>query len=138
MKPRAHSFKAALRLFIAAGWIFMGLYSKVLDMMPRHRLIVARIIGDESARTVIVIIGVIEIAIALWVLSKLKPVLCAIVQTAALVTMNVFELLYAPDLLLLGPANVVVTALCLSAIWFFSIGPDATNGGQPQRLGDRI
>lgn len=57
-------FNTLLRFAIASVWLFMGLFSKVLDMVPRHRMIVGRILGDDAAYAVTALIGVLEILIA--------------------------------------------------------------------------
>jgi len=125
-------FQTLLRYTIASVWIFMGLFSKVLDMVPRHRMIVGRVLGDDVAYAVTALIGALEILIAIWVASGIKPRWCALAQTAALVFMNAFELTLAPDLLLLGRAHVVATLFCLAAIWYAAIAGDTrerTNAG---------
>jgi len=63
-------------------------------------------------------IGVLEVAIALWILSRSAPRWCAAVQTAVLLSMNAVELTYARDLLL-WPAGLIPVNLCfLAAAWF--------------------
>ena len=57
-----------LNYFIALVWVINGLLCKVLDLVPRHRAIVARILGDDPV-VLTKLIGLSEIAMAVWVLS---------------------------------------------------------------------
>jgi hypothetical protein len=60
-------------------------------------------------------IGVVEVAIAIWVLSAWTPRVCAATQTIVLLSMNIVELTFARHLLLwpagLIPVNLVFLAL---------------------------
>lgn len=117
-----NKWKAIAELAIAGTWVFMGLYAKVLDMMPRHRWIVARVLDDGSdAYAITASIGLIEILIGVWVMSRRRPILCAVSQTVALATMNAFELSIAPDLLVLGYAHVLATLAFLVLAWFVAL-----------------
>src|ERR1700753_814483 len=90
---------------IAAVWIANGLFCKVLDLVPRHREIVARIIGSAHAALFTRLIGFAEIAMAIWILSGIKPKWNAITQAVVIATMNTLEFILAPDLLLWGRFN---------------------------------
>jgi hypothetical protein len=57
-----------LNYLIAAVWIANGLFCKVLNLVPRHREIVARIIGNAHAGVITRAIGFSEIAMAAWIL----------------------------------------------------------------------
>ena len=63
---------------------------KVFDAVPRHRMIVASVLGEEIAGPVTVFIGIAETMIGLWILSGFWPRSCAAVQTVALISMNIF------------------------------------------------
>lgn len=107
-----------LRVLIGSVWIFHGLYSKLLDGIPRHREIVGRVLGDDLAGRLTPVIGVAEILLGIWVLTARWPRTCALVQTAALVAMNALEIAFARELLI-SPAGMVVANLFLigSAWW---------------------
>lgn len=94
-----------LTFSIAAVWIVNGLFCKVLNMIPRHELIVAQILGDEFSRIITVIIGLSETLIAIWFLSSYKTKLNAITQIVVVGTMNILEFILVPDLLLWGKLN---------------------------------
>ena len=107
-----------LNYLIAAVWIANGLFCKVLNLVPRHQEIVARIIGNAHAGVLTITIGFSEIAMALWVLSGIKTKLNAIAQVVVIATMNSLEFIMAPDLLLWGRFNAVFAALFCILILF--------------------
>lgn len=100
--------RTSLRVLIAAVWLVMGLGAKVLGLAPRHREIVSRILGEEHAGTLTVLIGIGEIFLAVWILSGRYPRLCVAVQIGLVATMNVIESTIARDLLLFGGWNLIV------------------------------
>jgi hypothetical protein len=53
------------------------------------------------------LLGVVETAIGVWILSGIAPILCAVAQTALLVTLNTCGLLWARRLIE-DPAGMVV------------------------------
>jgi uncharacterized membrane protein YphA (DoxX/SURF4 family) len=127
MRPSPHGL---LRLLIASVWIFHGLFSKLLDGIPRHREIVGRILGQEHARPVTVAVGVMEILLGLWVLSRILPRACAAVQTLAILSMNALEILRARDLLISAPGMLVLNAGFLALAWYSATRPH-DHGSQP-------
>ena len=90
---------------IATVWIANGLFCKVLNLVPRHEQIVARILGDDHSRLLTILIGLSEIIMAVWILSAYKTKLNAIAQIAVVATMNTLEFILVPDLLLWGKLN---------------------------------
>ncbi len=53
---------------IAATWLINGLVCKLLNLVPRHQLIVARFFGNEYAPILTKAIGVSEIVMAVWII----------------------------------------------------------------------
>ena len=103
-----------LNYLIAAVWIANGLFCKVLNLVPRHQEIVARIIGNAHTGVLTRAIGFSEIAMAAWILSDIKTKLNALTQVVVIATMNSLEFIMAPDLLLWGKFNAVfATLFCL-------------------------
>lgn len=100
-----------LSIGIATVWLVNGLFFKILNLVPRHELIVARILGASYSRELILIIGSLEVLIAVWVLSGIKSRFCAIFQVVIIMTMNILEFILAPDILLFGRLNLAVAAL---------------------------
>lgn len=91
--------------FIAAVWLVNGLFCKVLNLVPRHQEIVSSILGSDHARLLTLLIGLSEIAMAIWILSGLWKNLNVIVQVLVIATMNALEFFLVPDLLLWGRFN---------------------------------
>jgi len=113
----------ALRILVGSVWVFHGLYSKLLDGIPRHRLIVARVLGDEVAAVATIGIGVLEILLGVWAFTHRLPRACAAVQTAAIVAMNSLEIARAPDLLISAPGMLLLNAAFLSLGWYSATRP---------------
>ena len=104
------TYKILLYL-IATVWIANGLFCKVLNLVPRHEQIVARILGDDFSRPLTILIGLSEIGMAVWILSGIKTKLNVFAQIAIVVIMNTMEFILVPDLLLWGKLNSFF-ALC--------------------------
>lgn len=122
-------FRRFLRWAIASVWLFNG-FGKLFDMLPRHRMIAARIVGDDAATFVRLLFGAIEVVITVWVVSNFKPKACALAQTLILVLMNTFEFLRAPDLLVLGYAHFGMSALFITVVWFLALTNDSPTNNQ--------
>ena len=88
--------------------------------MPRHQMIVARILGETWAPTLTVAIGLLEIGMAGWVLSRLWPKVCAWTQIVVVLTMNLLEFALVPDLLLFGHANLLFATLFVALVFWHS------------------
>ncbi|MBL7841575.1 MAG: DoxX-like family protein [Cyclobacteriaceae bacterium] len=100
--------RTVLKILISLVWLVNGLFCKVLNFVPRHELIVGRILGTEYAPILTKTIGVLEILMFIWILSGIKSRLCSIAQILIVLTMNLIEFFVAPDLLLFGKANLLV------------------------------
>jgi hypothetical protein len=107
-----------LNYFTATVWIFNGLFCKVLNLVPRHQQIVARILGDDYSRPLTFLIGLSEITMAIWVLSRLWTRLNAVTQILVIATMNVLEFIVVPDLLLWGKANAIFAVMFILLIYY--------------------
>ena len=110
--------KKGLNWAFAAVWLVNGLYCKLLDGVPRHRLIVARILGAEHAGLLTKAIGVGECLMALWILIGIWPRLSAAAQIVLVVVMNAIEFVLAPDLLLFGRLNAVVALIYVCIVYW--------------------
>ena len=107
-----------LTFFIAIVWIINGLFCKVLNYVPRHEQIVSRILGDEYSRFLTIIIGISEIVMALWILSRFKSRLNAITQISIVGSMNILEFILVPDLLLWGEINFLFAFGFILVVYF--------------------
>lgn len=119
-------------LLFALVWFVNGLVCKVLDQVPRHRDIVGRILGEQHALVLTRAIGVCEMAMAIWILSRWKWRWSATAQIIAVLTMNLIEFLLAPDLLLFGRWNALIALLYVSVVAYagFSHTPTTTPSRQ--------
>jgi uncharacterized membrane protein YphA (DoxX/SURF4 family) len=89
----------AARLVLAGVWLHQGLWAKILDGDPSHREIVGRLPGmnPDRARAVTAGIGALEVCMAAWVLSGVRPRACAAAQTALMFGFNAGALTFAHD-----------------------------------------
>jgi uncharacterized membrane protein YphA (DoxX/SURF4 family) len=110
--------KRIANYFISSVWLASGLFCKVLNLVPRHQEIVARILGPEHAGVLTKMIGAGEILIAIWILSGYKKRVSAIFQMIIIAVMNVVEFLLAPNLLLWGKMNIVFAFLFIVLIGY--------------------
>jgi hypothetical protein len=94
---------------VAAVWLYEGLWCKVLGRARLEAQVVATVplIGPRFGRLLLKAIGVVEIALASWVLYGIHPGACAIAETALLVILNVNGLLWARHVIH-DPAGMVV------------------------------
>lgn len=114
---------------IALVWLINGLYCKVLHLVPRHQQIVGELLGTTHATLLTTAIGIAEILMVVWILSKIQPKWCAIVQIATIATMNIIEFTLVPHLLLLGKGNIILATLlivCIYTHYLLSTSPKST------------
>jgi hypothetical protein len=107
-----------LNFLIAGVWLINGLFCKVLNLVPRHQEIVARVSGYEDARFLTLTIGILETAMAVWILSKISSRLNAVVQISLVVIMNMLEFIIVPELLLWGKFNAFFALLFTLLIFY--------------------
>ena len=89
----------------------------MFNLVPRHQQIVASILGDNYARPLTILIGISEIVMAVWILSRYKSKLNAIAQITIIATMNALEFIFVPDLLLWGKFNSLFALLLIVVIY---------------------
>lgn len=109
-----------LNYLIAIVWLVNGLLCKVLHLVPRHEQIVGSILGVEHAKLLTKTIGVGEIAMAIWIVSGIKPQLNAATQIIIIAAMNIIEFFIASDLLLWGHLNIVFALMFIVIIYYNS------------------
>jgi len=88
-----------IRLSVALVWLYQGLWSKLLDPAKRHEAIIASVLGPTWAHRVLVLIGVVECGVALWVLSGWRPREGVFLQTGLLLGMNAAGIVWAGSLI---------------------------------------
>ncbi len=107
-----------LTYLIASIWFINGFYCKVLNLVPRHEEIVGNIIGLKYSRELTFIIGISEIMMVIWIVSKYKTKLNTFTQIFIIGTMNILEFLIVPDLLLWGKLNILFAFGLIAIIYF--------------------
>jgi hypothetical protein len=118
---RSETFHTAAQIVIGSVWVFHGLYSKILNGIPRHRLIVAKILGGSNAGISTKVIGVLEVLLGLWAFTGWQRVGCAVVQTAAIVGMNTLEICLADELLISAAGMVILNLGFLTLGWYWAL-----------------
>lgn len=86
-----------LRFSVAAVWLYEGLWCKLLGRERRQLEVVGAVpkLGPLVGKPLLLALGAVETALAVWVLSGEAPGACAIFQTALLVMLNANGLLWA-------------------------------------------
>jgi hypothetical protein len=110
-----------LRVGVALVWLLFGLVFKALDLVPRHRMIVGRVLGERWATPVTLLVAVGESTLGLWMLSGHWLVPCVALQTAAIAAMNTLELKLARDLLVAPRAMVLANCALLAVSWYVAL-----------------
>lgn len=108
-----------IRVAVAAVWLYEGLWCKLLRGQP-HEFEVVQAVPRFGARYGVLflqVLGVVEVALALWILSAVAPVLCAVVQTLLLVTLNANGLLWSRHLIHDPAGMVVKNSAFLVLVW---------------------
>lgn len=112
------------QITIGSVWVFHGLYSKILNGIPRHRQIVGKILGTAIAPMATRIIGLLEVLLGVWVFTGWQPIGCAAVQTAAILAMNTLEIIFAREFLISAIGMVILNLAFLALIWHWAgFGP---------------
>src|SRR5712672_1287320 len=118
---QSDAFHFLSQIVIGSVWIFHGLYSKILDGIPRHRLIVGKILGQTNATIATKAVGGLEVLLGLWAFSGWERTVCAGVQTFAIVGMNTLEIFLAGELLISAVGMVVLNLGLLSLVWHWAL-----------------
>lgn len=106
-----------INIVIALIWFINGLFCKVLNLVPRHEEIVSEITTSQYSAVLIILIGFSEILMTLWILSRIKAKLNAIVQIIIIALMNTIEFIMVPNLLLWGKFNSLFALLLITIIY---------------------
>jgi DoxX-like protein len=108
-----------IRASVAAVWLYEGLWCKILGRVRSQVAVVTAVprLGPLLGAPFLKALGVAEAALAVWVMAGNAPGLCAIVQTALLVVLNVNGLLWARQIIH-EPAGMVVKNIAfLMLVW---------------------
>jgi uncharacterized membrane protein YphA (DoxX/SURF4 family) len=98
-----------LRSAVAAVWLYEGLWNKLLGRAQREAQVVAAVpgFGPRFGRQFLKALGVVEVLLAIWIMSGVMPGACAICQTLLLIALNVNGLLWARHIIH-DPAGMVI------------------------------
>ena len=108
-----------LKYLIALVWLVNGLYCKILGYVPRHQAIVSEILGEQYANELIILIGISELVMAVWVISEYKVKICTTLQIVVVGLMNILEFLLVPHLLLWGRLNIVFAGIFILVVYYY-------------------
>lgn len=111
------TFEGFAQFAIGCVWVFHGLYSKLLNGIPRHQQIVGRVLGSKFAGLATKGIGLCEVLLGVWAFSGWERVGCAVVQTVAIIAMNTLEIFLAGDPLISAVGMVALNAGFLAVVW---------------------
>jgi len=106
-----------ITVLIAIVWLINGLYCKILNQVPRHEAIVAQVLNTGHLRLIIIVIGLLEVSMAIWILSKYQQKLNAILQIVIVLIMNIIEFTKASELLLWQKYNMLFAILFIVVVY---------------------
>lgn len=120
---------AVIRGGVAAVWLYEGLWCKILGRVASQVQVVTAVprFGPRFGLVALKLLGIVEVALAAWVISGFGPGACAIVETGLLVALNVNGLLWARHIIH-EPAGMIVKNISfLVLVWVCGALP----GGWP-------
>jgi hypothetical protein len=115
-----------IHVAVAAVWFYEGFWCKILNGQPRQVRVVETmpLHGPRIAPKLLKLLGAVETALGVWILTGIAPILCALAQTALLVTLNSCGLLWARRLID-DPAGMVVKNFAfLVLVWVSASFPE--------------
>lgn len=108
-----------IRASVAAVWLYEGLWCKILGRVQSQVAVVTAVprLGPRFGSSFLKVLGIVEVALAGWVIAGIAPGTCAVVQTALLVMLNANGLLWARHIIH-EPAGMVVKNIAfLVLVW---------------------
>ena len=108
-----------IRAAVAGVWLYEGLWCKLLNGEPGQVQVVEAVpgYGPRIGVAFLKTLGVAEVLLAAWVLSGISPVLCALIQTALLISLNSCGLIWARRIIHDPPGMLVKNAAFLVLAW---------------------
>lgn len=90
-----------IRSALAGVWLYEGLWCKLLGGQPHEYKVVEAVpyFGARIGAGILRAIGIVEVALAVWIVSGAAPLLCAAGQTILLISMNAAGVLWAHRLI---------------------------------------
>jgi hypothetical protein len=114
-----------LRAGVAAVWLYEGLWCKLLGRVPSQVAVASSVpwVGPRRAAAILRLLGLAEVAIAVWVVAGAFPEACALIQTLLLVTLNASGLVWGRQAIH-DPAGMVVENVAfLLLVWVCGAAP---------------
>ena len=98
-----------IRVAVAAVWFYEGLWCKLLGGQPHELEVVTAVpyFGPRIGALFLKALGVVEVALGVWVLTAIAPQACAAAQTLLLVTLNANGLIWSRHIIR-DPGGMVV------------------------------
>jgi DoxX-like family len=111
-----------IRLSVAMVWFYQGLWCKVLGGVPRQEAVISTVpfMGAAEVRMALMVLGLVECGLAVWVLSGQRMRQAATVQTALLAAMNSGGLIWAWHLIPDPVGMIVQNIAFLVLVWIAS------------------
>lgn len=111
-----------IRLSVAMVWFYQGLWCKVLGGVPRQEAVISTVpfMGAAEVRIALMVLGLVECGLAVWVLSGQRMRQAATVQTALLAAMNSGGLIWAWHLIPDPLGMIVQNIAFLVLVWIAS------------------
>lgn len=122
---------AVLRVAVAAVWIYEGLWSKLLGRAAHQVNVVENVplLGSRFGRLFLYGLGVVEVALGVWILTGVLPGACAVTQTVLLVGLNANGLLWARQVIHDPAGMVLKNAAFLVLAWVLGAQQVAVRAG---------
>jgi DoxX-like protein len=108
-----------IRLAVAGVWLYEGLWCKLFHGEPSQFRIVEAVPYMEPRAGLLFLkaLGALEVGLALWALSGIAALPCALAQTLLLVTLNASGLLWARHIIHDPGGMVVKNFAFLVLVW---------------------
>ena len=108
-----------IHIAVGAVWLYEGFWCKLLGREPNQVRVVAAVpqLGARFGGPFLKMLGIVEVMLALWVLSRVAPVVCALAQTVLLVVLNTCGVLFARELIHDPPGMLVKNFAFLTLVW---------------------
>jgi hypothetical protein len=108
-----------IRISIAAVWLYEGLWCKLLGRAPLQVQVVTAVpgLGARFGPVFLKALGVVEVVMAVWVMTGIAPGTCATMQTALLVVLNANGLLWARHIIYDPVGMVIKNIAFIVLVW---------------------
>jgi len=114
-----------IHIAVAGVWLYEGLWCKLLAGEPNQVRVVSAVpeVGPRFGGLFLKGLGVGEVLLALWILSRFRPELCALVQTVLLIALNSCGMVFARHLIHDPPGMLVKNFAFLILVWVSASSP---------------